>query len=291
MYICTIHKNKLCTQIHAAKTLEELIIADGVRDIDLNILRRASLRFSSQVLVALMEQSSSLAVDVYFAAKALPSTATQAQFLEQDDLVLNGCLLEGNEGLTICFKKTVPKVMKSLDERDVQRLEANKEYLQHPYIVQFEIVGTRHILMPFHPSTLEHMSCLLPGCELQLWQSMESALTSLHNNSLAHMDVKPSNILITYDGSFVLGDLDNISAFGSRAKTTVPYIPKDLQVLSYIADSKVDWWMLAMIFAEKVTDLEISSPSSAPTRKKLQQRLAEDQRMLGVWCSLASLLK
>ncbi len=174
----------------------------------------------------------------------------------------------------------------------MQRLQENQERLQHPHIVQFEVVGDKYIIMPFHPSTLEHLECLLPGCELQFWQSMESALTFLHSNMLAHMDVKSSNVLIACDGTFILGDLDNISTFGNRAKTTLPYIPRDLQKVSgYIADPIMDWWMLAMIFAEKVTKLIVDAASRAPTRVVLRERLAEDSRMLQVWPSLAAQLE
>jgi hypothetical protein len=43
------------------------------------------------------------------------------------------------------------------------------------------------------------------------------------------MDVKPSNILISCEGSFVLSDLGSVAMFGYRTDSTSLYIPRDLQ--------------------------------------------------------------
>jgi serine/threonine protein kinase len=235
-------------------------------------------------------QNSVWAADAYLSAKQLPSTTTEAH-LAEDDLILNGPLLGEGHKLIICFKKTVPNLLKPVEEREKNRLTENKEQLQHPNIIPFEFVGSNYIIMPLHPTTLEHLARLLPGCELTLWQSIEPALTFLHNHSLAHMDVKPSNILITCDGFFILGDLGSIAKFGQRTVSTEPYIPRDMQKgSSYFADPMMDWWMLAMTFAEKVIELRIGSSSSAPKQHTLRQRLAQDQRMRNVWEFLASKL-
>ena len=43
-------------------------------------------------------------------------------------------------------------------------------------------------------------SALLPGAQ------MASALASLHEQGMVHMDVKPDNIMVGDDGAFKLGD-------------------------------------------------------------------------------------
>ncbi len=230
------------------------------------------------------------AADAYLATMLLPSTATEAH-LAQDDIILNGPLLGEGHKLLICFKKTVPHLLKHVTEREKNKLADQKEHLQHPNIIQFEFVGTDYIIMPLQPTTLEHLARLLPGCELKLWESIAPALNFLHNHRLAHMDVKPSNILISGGGSFILGDLGSVAEFGHRTDSTDPYIPKDMQrEHKYLADPAIDWWMLAMTFAEKVIELRIASASSAPRRQTLKDKLAQDQRMRNVWEPLAKKL-
>lgn len=268
----------------------ELLSEGGIQDIDDHVLRRATHRFASHLNLAMTNQNSVWAADAYLAAKQLPSTTTEAH-LAQDDLILNGPLLGEGHKLIICFKKTVPNLLKPVDEREKNKLAENKEYLQHPNIIPYEFVGTNYIIMPLHPTTLEHLARLLEGCELKLWQNIGPALTFLHNHRLAHMDVKPANILISCNGSFILGDLGSVAEFGHRTISTDPYIPRDMQIASgYFAIPVMDWWMLAMTFAEKVIELHIGGASSAPRRQTLREKLAQDQRMHNVWGLLADKL-
>lgn len=269
----------------------QLLEEGGVSEIDGDVLRRATNHFSPQLNLAVSQQSAVWAADAYRAAEELPSTTTKAQFLH-DELILNGSLLGRGHNLLICFKKTVPKVLKIVKGREQRRLEENKERLRHPHIIPYEFIGTNYIIMPLLPTTLEHLARLLPGSELLLWQSMEPALTFLHSQQLAHMDVKPSNIFISCEGSFVLGDLGSVATFGCRTDSTSLYIPKDLQSKEdYKASKKVDWWMLAMTLAEKVIELPVKSEHAAPTQDALREKLAQDERMDQVWPLLLTMLE
>jgi serine/threonine protein kinase len=86
----------------------------------------------------------------------------------------------------------------------------------HQNIISMEPVAHGHnhfIFMPLHPTTLEHLP-YLQGEEVvlrRLWNQVSSGLSFLHEHGFAHMDVKPSNILITTSGDFILADLGSVA--------------------------------------------------------------------------------
>lgn len=272
------------------KNIEQLLIEGGIRNVNQNVLRRALAFFSSRMALALSNQKPEWAADAYLQTELLPSTDTKKN-LSQTGILVNGELLSGHESLLICFKKTVPHILKCISQQEQERLTAILKNFTHPNVVAFEMVSNKYMVMPWHPTTLEHMKYLVADEALQLWQNMESALNGLHAHQLAHMDVKPSNILISSVGTFVLGDLGSLVTFGQKSVSTKAYIPRDMQRESpLVASATVDWWMLAMTFAEKVTGLDVGAGCMETSRHELKETLSNHQNMQQIWPVLSGLL-
>jgi hypothetical protein len=109
--------------------------------------------------------------------------------------------------------------------------------------------------MPHYPQTLDGMARPYSSADAsKIISQMLLALEPLHENKLAHMDIKPSNIFIEKDGTMALGDFVSVRTFGSTTsiETTITFIPRDkrdnLQV-----HSSIDFLMLAMTVVAMVT--------------------------------------
>ena len=261
--------------------MRELLRAAGKTTIETGVLRRAEIRFATRITNALLQQDSESALDIYEDADCLPSTTTEAT-LAENNVRLNGGFIGG---LLICFEKTVPHVLKIVEPEERDRLTSFRDRLIHPNIIPFKFVSINHMIMPLHPTTLEHFSDLNQEEALLLWQNLEPALTHLHSNSLAHMDVKPNNILVSCQGSFILCDLGSVAEFGNRSPSTKAYVPLDMQKKPCIltARAEVDWWMLAFVFAEKVTGLVTGTSKKEPDMHTLEEMLSQHQSMSVVW--------
>lgn len=264
--------------------MRKLLEAAGLTHINDAVLRRAECLFSSRIISALLQQNPMSARDIYFDAENMPSTTTKV-VLSGSNIRLNGELFGGNSNLLLCFEKTVPHVLKFVDREEMERLTPIRNNLNHPNIVQFKFVSDKHIIMPLHPTTLEHMEYLDQDEAHLLWQNLEPALVHLHSNRLAHMDVKSSNILISCQGSFILGDLGSVAIFGNKSASTQPYVPLDMQKTPCIltASAGVDWWMLAMVFAEKVARLQLGGTKREPDRSSLKGILSKHVHMPTIW--------
>jgi serine/threonine protein kinase len=112
--------------------------------------------------------------------------------------------------------------------------------------------------MPRYPVTLEMLSHPLDTEAVsKLIQQLSTALALLHQFKLAHMDVKPSNIFVTSQGDFLLGDFGSVRRFGAcTSATTAAFLPHEKQckdssgtlltTASYVASSNHDWMMLGI---------------------------------------------
>jgi serine/threonine protein kinase len=187
-------------------------------------------RFPQKVFLAITAKD---AYEIYQDTAELPQTETELQ-LNFTGVQLNRLLLNNSANLMMCFKETVPMVLKPLTTIEEGRMRAiAKCDLNHKFIVNFEIMNAgkkTFLLMPLYPATLEHLKQLSTTATLQFWEQISSALIHLHNQQIAHMDIKPSNICIDSNGNFVLIDFGSTSFFGEKTSSTQAYIPDGLKV-------------------------------------------------------------
>jgi hypothetical protein len=280
----------------------DTLLADAGVDADASVLRRMHRRYDIRVHTALLARSPQMARDVYDDAEGLPSTETEVR-LGNSGLKLNGPLLPGS-ALIVCFRESVPHVLKVDSQREhsgaLARLRMLLEELevdQEPSIVSFEWIEDRHMLMPFFASTLQHIpSPLSAAVTSQLWQQLSAALRHLHIRSAAHMDVKPSNVFVSTNGHFVLGDLGSVARFDERTMSTRAFIPSDLQRVEHsrrtMASETLDWWMTAMNLCDKVAGRAMGTGARELGTTEVVAVLSVSPTMLssGVWNPLSALL-
>lgn len=272
------------THLTAGKGMFQLLKDSGMTSINKGVLRRAEIHFSSRITNTLLQQNPESARDIYHDAENLPSTQTKVSLLVSN-IHVNGELIGGEKPVLLCFERFAPRVLKYVELAEKDRLTDIKTDLDHPNIVKFNFVSDKYIIMPHYSSTLEHIESVDGGEGCELWERMQSALAHLHSKELAHMDVKPSNILICSNGSLVLGDLGSVARFGVKSESSRAYVPFDMQIIpcKLIASAEVDWWMLAMTLAEKVTGLEIGGSKKEPSRDKLKDMLSSHKEMETIW--------
>jgi len=83
-----------------------------------------------------------------------------------------------------------------------------------PYYVMDFISGNKSITY-FESQQVDDLSFI------QIVQKTATAIAYLHDNGVAHLDIKPDNILITADGEPVLSDLGTAKALGDLAGQTI----------------------------------------------------------------------
>ena len=180
------------------------------------VVRRAKLKFSPAILIAMHERDVDLALEVYRMAEALPSSATIDE-LKDRGFALNSQLqlLEGS-ALVVCFKDERVYLLKHLGPREHARA---CDFLQAcgtdviPGVTPFELFDSgclqlrgipaeaapplrpiKHfMLMPKYATALEPLPHLSTLGVLRMWAQLERALDCIHAKGFAHMDVKPSN--------------------------------------------------------------------------------------------------
>jgi serine/threonine protein kinase len=139
-----------------------------------------------------------------------------------------------------------------------------------------------------------------------LWTNMNTALQTLHDMGLAHMDIKPDNVCISCISrdapiSYVLIDVGSVTSLksGRYTNATTAFLPHERQPDGshggkVKASTDTDWWMLAMTLI-KVAGL---TPTRNPDRvvsyreQDIREYLGEpsnfDQR---IWNELRDKLK
>eukprot|EP01113_Clastostelium_recurvatum_P048603 TRINITY_DN888_c0_g4_i2.p1 TRINITY_DN888_c0_g4~~TRINITY_DN888_c0_g4_i2.p1 ORF type:complete len:336 (+),score=18.43 TRINITY_DN888_c0_g4_i2:152-1159(+) len=224
-----------------------------------HVLERAIRQYATRVSLGLDDPTGAIAYNLYTEVNALPKTETEKEFLIQG-WFLNGPYLPVilNEGLIVGYEGRIPHLLKALtkSELDGFKLMEGSGVLS-PHIVLMRLLPqiSSHIFaaMPLYPSTLEPLKKLSPKDATVLWEHMHHALQALHRHSLAHNDLKPSNICIDGDGNFILIDLGSVTRFGQRMQTTRAYIPG--RIPTAVASASFDYWMLAAVIAERGCNL------------------------------------
>ena len=250
------------------------------RAADERVIERMVSRFQVRCDIALRTKDFRLLRAVYEQAAALPLTATASELSMLYSYVLDKQPFIGDRDLHICFKEGLPYLMKVATEEEYNRATSFLAVLtergatMHQNIIPMHPVVTTsvkfYIFMPLHPITLEHLKILEPVVVRRFWDHLSSALSFLHDLGFAHMDVKPSNILIATNGDFILADLGSLVRFNNRSASTKAYVPRDLWVnpSGPIAAASVDWWMLAMIIFERACGGNIGG-AEVPTKKTI----------------------
>ena len=249
-----------------------------------HIIHRMVDRFQFRCDIALRTEDFNLLRALYEKAEALPSTATAAEFSTIDGYVLNGQLFVGNQDLQICFKAGLPHLLKISTEEEYSRaitfltVLSERGATMHQNIISIRPVVKRskfYIFMPLHPITLEHLEVLESAVIRRLWNHLSAGLSFLHQLGFAHMDVKPSNILIATNGDFILTDLGSLVPFKNRSASTKAYVPRELWTnpSGPIAEASVDWWMLAMVIFERACGGDIGRTEVA-TKKTVLDGIA-----------------
>ena len=210
-----------------------------------------------------------LAVHIYEAFLALPQTATTAELSVEGFKLngLNGPLVGESAKLTICYKSEpngsfTIHVLKSLSAEEWTRGVEFKEAIgsaRHPGVTTFSLhrsaSNKKMMIMPYYLCTVEPVPDLAERELNQLWDQVSCALSFIHSHGFVHMDIKPSNICIDQNGLYILIDLGSVVPFGMKSYSTMCYLPSDMQPAagetSLVADQSIDWWMLAMVIAEK----------------------------------------
>lgn len=215
-------------------------------------------RFSDKVLLATQNRDGGIAREYYDYAEKLPQTKTVTQ-LKIDGIYINGTLISHNEHILVCFKGTVPCILKITTQIEAKRLEKLKEKFKRKsqYIVESWYYRSAReellVVMPLMPTTLEQLKELSNENVDQLWNQMKDALEDLHQQGFVHMDVKTQNICIDSQGNFVLIDLGSVVEIGNKSSTTQLYHPHGLfekDGPTQTASPSVDWWMLAAVVSE-----------------------------------------
>ena len=116
------------------------------------IVEKMIRRFDNRVNIALRTANSELLAGIYSDAEYLPKTATLNNWA-LEGYVMDGCLGTGGDNLQICFKDSVPYVLKILtvtEYNNALRLETamkqSAELRQSEYLISFglKISGVEH---------------------------------------------------------------------------------------------------------------------------------------------------
>ena len=261
----------------------------GLPDFNPQVVARARRRFSSQMFLAIAENKVDSAIQVYEQTLALPQTATEAM-LNSEGYELNWGHT-GNDNLIICYKDTVPHLLKALTPKEITRGSSlftvlKEQTHMNPYLTSFELRthGKKSfMIMPYYPSTLASVRKLSLASGIRLFDQVRSAVDYLHSLNYNHMDIKPANICLRENGDFVLIDLGSVAMKLDISESTVVYVPRDFQPRDkrapnskYKAVDVNDWLMLGMTIAEKVYGLEVGGSAPPPTVAGLTTILETD---------------
>jgi serine/threonine protein kinase len=244
-----------------------------------HVIDRMRKRFGNLVIQAVSERNNELAKDTYEKACALPQTMTEQEILVAG-YSLNGSML-GNDNLIICYRGTITHLLKVLTPKEKER---GSMYLEgvagssNRYVTEFELYQFKEkhfMIMPMYTSVLETVPApLVKESCMKLWHELSLGLSFIQSVGFVHMDVKPTNICLRENGDSILIDLGSVVRVGVKSQCTHVYFPRDMrntdwQDNTYVADISIDWWMLSVVIADKMFDLEIGSPRNTPSRQEL----------------------
>jgi len=127
-----------------------------------NIVARARRRFSAQINLAITENNVDSAFEVYEQTCRLPQTSTE-MMLNFNGYLLNGPWNLGNDNFIICYKDTVPHILKALTPHEARRASSLSLVLSRqnnisPFLTSFELQYHEERCFMIMPSSLEKSS-------------------------------------------------------------------------------------------------------------------------------------
>jgi serine/threonine protein kinase len=250
--------------------------------VDRDIYARMNQRFGVMVNNALLSQDESLMLRAYESAQALPSTTT-TQHIASTGFIVDGDLFRGNEQILMAFHKDSgsPYAMKLASKSEYDRVKEWKDKTETKTVSKFIVEHTLEdfrnklfLFMPLYPATLEYAPNLSTDVACKFYSQLVDALECFHGFGFIHNDVKPSNILISTDGNFLLADLGSLSKANERSASTQAYVPIDMWDskngrITQKAQVSTDWWMLAMTLYDKACGGPVGEGSKEKTTHEL----------------------
>jgi serine/threonine-protein kinase len=159
--------------------------------------------------------------------------------------------------------------------------------LEHPNIVaihDFEVEdGIAYIVMEYVDGlTLADLLARVEGGTLThdetayLVHELGCALAFAHQNGILHLDIKPSNIMFTYDGSVKLCDfgmatLASAAGYADARGGTIGYMPPE-QLEGKLVDERTDVFALAVVTLEALLGTRLFVAPTAEASLALIQR-------------------
>lgn len=115
--------------------------------------------------------------------------------------------------------------------------DSNEEDLRHE---------VRALVMPRFAGTLKTAFQLGAECVVHHSKSIIMGLNWLHERGYVHMDVKVSNVFVSSDGNWYLGDFGSCVRVNNLIQTTTNWCYPELLTRSDKARFTYDWYMLAV---------------------------------------------
>lgn len=268
----------ICSLSGRVKSIVELLRELSGYEPNEKVVRRMRRIFGPQVLSAELNCDRQLASDIYGWACDIPQTETTRILNTEVDLFVDGSFVRGFTSILLCFHRGIPKALKILsEEQSISKMENLALVLHgvsHPNVASFVLIKRRYlyVIMDLFGGTVEEYTNPHPTVAISIWRDISAALRFLHEFGVAHMDVKPANIAIKSDGTFVLIDLDSTSRYGEETFSTDQFVPVELRKDVMIADPKTDWWMLATTLYQRNTFLTSLPAPHATMRPEDWQR-------------------
>jgi serine/threonine protein kinase len=256
--------------------VKSLLQTGGRRSIDDIVLAKMIDAYGAQVAYAVGARQVEVLEKYYVKASKIPKTTTMQSF-GYSGYIINGPL-HGNESLIICFDTNAkPNLLKRLyNEEEISRVRKfsdtafNCEHVTRFTFTQ-SCTGDAVMMMPMYPATLHSLDISTRTGSIvgKLITHISVALDALHAIGFCHMDIKPSNIAIDYEGNLVLIDLGSVAQTGEPTESTELFLPVEDRGTSgrYVATEKRDWQMLSLTVYSKVASDSWSGNNRIPERK------------------------
>lgn len=200
----------------------------------------------------------------------------------------------GRGGMGIVYEAVDPdlgrtvalKVLKTPDPERLRREAAAAAKLRHPNIVVVHEVGADHLAMEYVPGPTLAQAKLPPAESARVLETVARAVAAAHGQGVAHLDLKPGNVILGPGGRVVLTDF-GLAGFREAAAGTPGYMaPEQAEGRGGPAS---DVWALEMMARERLGwPAPDPDPARRPTAAALADRLARRGKRGGRLLRLAA---